>query len=912
MVRGKLFILLLLICTVSSFAQINISGNLIDSLNYPVEGATFFLVKKKDSTLITYGITDKNGKIYLKTNVIKDSVNLTFSLLGYEDKTISYPGIRENIELNKVIFKEESYILPEMVISKDVPIRLKNDTIEFNASSFKVREDANVEALLKELPGLEIDSERRITFNGKKVEQLLVNNKPFFNRDGSIAMENLPADLINKIQITDFKTKIEEFSGKKASGETLSINLSIDEDKNKGMFGQIIGGYGTGEHYESAELLNYFKGKQRLSILGAFNNINEKNFSLSNSLDNIVGASNYNRFFGSTESGITKTSMGGGNYSDRLFDKVETNVSYSINNNETKENSRSRVVNILPDEDFITESESRSYNKSLTNSANTEFDIEITPNTKLAINSSFYSGKTDSQSENKSRSLGENALLFNESSTVNSNTYESMNFTNTIQFYQKTDQEGSNFSLVLKNANNKNETLRRKYSQTIFYQNEQEDDIRNQKESNNGMRENYLIEASYSHYINEKTFIDVGNSLTYELNTSKLHTFDYDEDLDDFNTLNDELSNETSSKQFIYKPFSNLILQFKRFYLKFGGGVNLTNYKADAFYVSNTYSYSRSFLNPYVNLNMRYSSINSKYFYLNYNYLFNNPSATQVLEYERLQDPLNTIIGNSRLDQKKYHSLRLGVSGYNSQTRSGWDINLNGIYEDSGIVSSSTFDENRKRMSTYENVRGNYNLGIDFNWNKLKKIGEHNLKFGIRTRAGYSVNKGYTNGVLYNSKILEASPRVYLNWNYKDVLMVSPSYTLSYNNMINSGEFLIHNFAMQTTKYWGNFGWGNDVGSTYNTKNTGDFRKGVISWNTGFSYAFSRKEFLIKLKVYDVLNQNINVFRNVTPTYESEGENMTLRRYAMISLLWKFNNFHNKRESVKKKHKKIILFDKKK
>ena len=101
--------------------------------------------------------------------------------------------------------------------------------MEFNASSFKVRPDANVEALLKELPGVEIDADKKITVNGKEVTQILVNGKPFFNTDGTIAMQNLPANLIKKIQVTDHKTKREEFSGRNAKSDNASINLTIDE-----------------------------------------------------------------------------------------------------------------------------------------------------------------------------------------------------------------------------------------------------------------------------------------------------------------------------------------------------------------------------------------------------------------------------------------------------------------------------------------------------------------------------------------------------------------------------------------------------------------------------------------------------------------------------------------------------------
>jgi hypothetical protein len=125
--------------------------------------------------------------------------------------------------------------LGEVVVKSEAPpIRIKKDTLEFNASSFKLRPDSNVETLLKQLPGVEIDEQGKIKVNGKDVNQVLVNGKPFFDKDGKIALQSLPSDIINKVQVTDTKTRKEELTKQAASSNNASINLTIDEDKNKG------------------------------------------------------------------------------------------------------------------------------------------------------------------------------------------------------------------------------------------------------------------------------------------------------------------------------------------------------------------------------------------------------------------------------------------------------------------------------------------------------------------------------------------------------------------------------------------------------------------------------------------------------------------------------------------------------
>src|SRR5690606_4913178 len=218
----------LLICLfgLSAMAQVKISGKFYDEFNEPVSDVTVLAMKAKDSTMIAYTSSDERGDFSLNFQPVKDSVNITFSAFGFAEQVKKYPNINADINLGKILLKEDSEQLDELVIVADIPIRVKRDTLEFKASAFKVRPDANVEALLKQLPGVEIDAEKNITVNGKKVSQFLVNGKPFFDRNGSVILQNLPADLINKVQVSDKKTKAEEFSGRSAQSDEASINFT--------------------------------------------------------------------------------------------------------------------------------------------------------------------------------------------------------------------------------------------------------------------------------------------------------------------------------------------------------------------------------------------------------------------------------------------------------------------------------------------------------------------------------------------------------------------------------------------------------------------------------------------------------------------------------------------------------------
>ena len=247
MEKKYLLILSFFLC-ISVFAQSNISlkGKVLDkNTQVPIEAATVFLTSVKDSTVIDYTISDKNGFFRIDTKSITKPFFLKISYMGYQTFKKEIQSIAQSKDFGILQLLENPNNLNEVVVKSEAPpIRIKKDTLEFSASSFKVRPDSNVETLLKQLPGVEVGTDGKITVNGKEVNQVLVNGKPFFDKDGKIALQSLPSDIINKVQITDTKTKKEELNKQASTSNNASINLTIDEKKNKGLFGKFMGGFG--------------------------------------------------------------------------------------------------------------------------------------------------------------------------------------------------------------------------------------------------------------------------------------------------------------------------------------------------------------------------------------------------------------------------------------------------------------------------------------------------------------------------------------------------------------------------------------------------------------------------------------------------------------------------------------------
>src|SRR5690554_5474131 len=761
-----------------SFAQnIQIKGKVIDESKVPVADMTVYLSKAKDSTLIQYSTTDDTGLFSMNLSAVSEPSFLTFSLIGYLDYVEKFEALKESRDLGTITVKDDSDLLSEIVIVTDAPIRVKNDTLEFNASSFKVRPDANVEALLKELPGVEIDSDKKITVNGREVTQILVNGKPFFDTDGSIALQNLPADLIKKVQVTDYKTKAEEFSGRRARSENASINLTIDEENNKGLMGKVMAGIGSivddANRYESSGLFNYFKGDRKIALLAMSNNINATSFSMDEIFDNMGGGRSQLLTFGGrsggpggfrSNTGITRTHMGGINYSDKFFKDLDVNASYYVNDTENKNNNRSRVVNLLPDGDFITESQSERVNNNTNHNADVRLEYKLNPSTRLFVNPQISANTNDFTSSSTSQSMDADGNLFNESDENSFSSTESFTFRNSIQLNKKLNEQGKNFSLQLSNNNSKTSGLGLTNSTTLFYQGTEEDDIRNQEERSASTSDKYSATAEYTQPLATNTFLDLGYTIDYDNQTDLLNTYNFNDAAEGFIDFNDRLSNRTHTNIVTNTPYVGINYEGEELNWSLNSGLNIANFNASAIYMNNEYMVDKKYLSPYIRASIRYNLDRGKNVHFGYNYNVSNPSAMQILPYERLNNPLQTYIGNAELDQAKYHSLRAGFRNYNFQMRSGWVVYANATFYDSQITSSTIFDTNRKRTTTYENIAGVYRLSLFANWNKSHKFNEHTIRYGVGTRVRYNSDKGYANGVLYNANAIEVNPTAHISW----------------------------------------------------------------------------------------------------------------------------------------------------
>lgn len=897
--------------------DIVVTGTVIDiNSQLPLELATVYFTTVKDSTVLEYGTTDKNGVFRMNIKKFDRPVFLKVNYMGYQTYFEEYKGLTGNQDFGKLYLIENVNALDNVVIKTEAaPITIKKDTLEFNAASYKVRPDSNVETLLKQLPGFDVDNDGKITVNGREVNQVLVNGKTFFDKDGAIAIKNLPADIIKKVQVSDFKTKKEELSKQESTSDFSSLNITIDEKKNKGYFGKVMGGYGTDNRYEANANLNFFNNKQKISLLASSNNINSTGFSMDDVFDNMGGGRNSsgrgrNSNSGGGGKGITQSNLIGLNYSDDWRDDLLAMGSYDFSNTVNNNDSKSSQVSLLPSGNITTTAESATRNENTGNNANFELEYKISPTARIVVTPRLSQAHTNGNSNSSSFSVDDDGNDLNRSKSLSESEGNNINFGNTINFNKAFEKKARNVSFVFTNNNTNSNSETINISETLFYQDNKPNDERNQQAQKKNNNDSYSAELEYTEPITDSLRVRFGSDFDWRSATNDEKTFNLDPLSGEYKDLNLALSNFTSSSQSSFTPKVGITLQKNKFTLNLDSRTSIINFDNHSLYLNNATDLNKKYILPFGTALLRYKFTRSKSLSFKYDYSNALPSSTQLMPVVNLNNPLNTIVGNPDLHPVEKNSVNFNFRNYDFRSRSGYSVSVKGDYYDNDIVSTSIYDESGKRTTTYVNVSGVYNASVGVNWNQSVKSGAHTLRYGLGINGNYSFDKGFTNAVLYNAKSTGVTPKAYLSYDYGEILTIAPSYNLSYNHSKyentsrDATSNVVHRLNLQTTTYWPeNLIFGNDFGYTYNSNISDSFKKDFYLWNTSLSYGFLDKKLYAKVKVYDVLNQNLSATRTISATAIRDEENTVLRRYVMFSLAYKIGNFTGSEKGSKKRER---------
>jgi len=880
--------------------KFSIDGKISDHEKKPVENATVYLLKQKDSAIINYTSTNKEGKFSLKTDEIKEPSILSVDadpLISYSKK---FDKIDQSYTLDEIsLDKIRSTDIEEVKITVS-PVKIKKDTIEFNASAIKVRPDSNIEELLKNISGVEIDNDGKITVNGKEVDQIMINGKPFFDKSGKIALKNIPADIIKNIQFTTTKTKEEELTGKTPKSENKTINFNIDDKKNKGFLSKLALGYGSDQRYEINSFSSYFKDKAKISLVASANNINtSSNFNDDDSRRNSRA--------GSSTKGIQRSTTIGINYNDSLSKDIDLDaLGLTRTSNIMETASKVSKTTFLPDSNLKTNSENRGENNSEQYNFTSSLQIKADTANTIYFSPAFSHSKTKNISLGNSATFKNDELLNTSESSSNSDS-ESNNFSPSLYYVRKFKKKNRHFSANIATTVSENKSNILVNSLTAFYENGVEDvskrDLRNQLSQTKAQNSNYSFDARYTEPISDSMTVSFGLAFSSKSDMNERIVNDFDLSTGQFSKYNLALSNRSGEKTNLLTPDISFNLNKNK--LSFWSSLNLgfTNVKYNSTFNGADYGLQRNFLLPDFNMGLQYK-INQNSSLSVYNSTnFNSPSSQNLIPYVDESNPLVTYQGNPDLKNSWNNTSNLSFNMYNIPKNMNYYANLSFTLNQNDTTNFSYFDDSGKQFITYTNISGNKSANLSGGMSKTYKWEENKVTIGPRTSISYRFNKGFINGQQFTGNSYQISSGINLTYDKRDKITIRPSYSVNYsfsnykNYSVESIKNTFQTFRLELTNYFlkTNLLFGNDF--EYNTSSNiaPGFKRDFYFWNTSVGYSFFDKQFTAKVKVYDVLNQNQSVKRNITASYVEDREDLILRRYIMFSLTMKLNKFAGKK-----------------
>ena len=930
-----LFSFIFFILFANTFSQVQtISGNLIDETKQAAIGSSVFLLNIKDSSFVKGTVTDVDGFFKIE-DVTSNSYFLKILSVGYNPVFKSIKVTNQPISLGVIILKQNSLNLKEVKIEGQMSLATQNgDTTSFNSKAFKVNKDATAEDLISKMPGVVI-VDGKVQAQGEEVKQVLVDGKRFFGDDANAVLKNLPAEIIDKVQVFDKKSDQSQFTGFDDGNSSKTINIVTKAQFRNGIFGKIYGGYGYENKFKGGASVNIFKGNKRITILAQSNNINEQNFS-SEDLVGVAssastgggggrrsggqagGTGNANDNFSvNNQNGINTSSLFGINYSDIWGKKTEVSSSYFFNWIQNDSKSSLLQQYILGSNNGLNYTETNN-----ANSDNFNHRLNFKIETKLdSQNTISIQPKLSFQTNTNSKKLvGLNTKEFqNISNSVNTNSshLSGYNLSALILYKHSFAKKGRTFSInatptITDNSgDNSLYSLNTYYNSGIIFA-----DTIDQKSTILKNGNNIKGNASYTEPLDSFNFLLVDYATTYTDNYSSKKTFNSFNNDNVYSNLDSSLTNVFKNQY--QSQSASLGYRFQK---------TKINFSISAAYqwallskqqeIPTSYQLSKSFESVLPAAQFQYKFSPKKNLRLNYRTSNNAPSIDQLQDVINNTNALQLSTGNPELKQDFQQNLNIRYSGVNTIKATSFFALIGANYSSNYIgnstlianqdttVYNSVFLKKGSQIIRPVNLDGYFSLRSFINYTfPIKKI-KTNLSLNVS--GNYNNVPGLINMQTNFAKTATGGLGLVLSSNINEKVDFTISSNSSYSNINNTLQsssnttYFSQNSKLKITlNPWKGLVLQSEYSNMYYAGLTSVFNQSISLWNAAIGYKFLKnKQAEIRLTVYDLLNQNNSVARTNTDSYIQDSQTNVLNRYYMLTFTYNFKKYFAKKEEGK-------------
>lgn len=905
--------------TLTAHAQkIALKGQLADSAGTALPSATVLVLSARDSSLVNFGASNNQGFFEIK-NLARQEYLFRVTYVGFAPLTLKVSPRPDEavVDLGLIKMQPESRVLDEVVIQGEkAPVVVKKDTIEFNASSFKTRANANVEDLLKTMPGIDVETDGTIRVQGEQVQRVTVDGREFFGRDPKLATRNLPADAVDKVQVFDRKSDQALFSGVDDGQREKTINLELKEEKRNSAFGNATAGAGTDNRFQAQAGLNKFTKGRQLSLLGMGNNINEQGFSVGDFMNfsggtqammqggsgirititgpqgNTGGGPTLN--IGGRQTGIMTNYAGGVNYNQDLAPGSRINSSYFYNHLNRNVTSSLLRINTLPQGgsyNFLQDSRQQSSRNNHQGTIMLEHTLDSANVIRATANASYSDSESRSVSESRTMNVG-NTQIRNESERSVFTTQTGINTDATLLWRHRFGKKGRNLTASLSARISTTETAGSLQSVNIFNTEGTEEEIE-QTNSQENQSNAWATSVSFTEPLGGRKYLELNYNLSATRNHVQREVYDWNAGAPEFNT---GLSNRFESNYLYNRPGINLRVNREKYNLTAGVGYQITRLSGELLWHNITLNRTFKNLLPAVRFGYDFSSV--KHLQLNYETSVQEPDIQQLQPVVDNSDPLNISVGNPELVPAFTHRILANFRAINPGSFTHLFVFVNASYTRNAITYSQTVDENFVRTTKPVNVDKAMYLNIHINAGFPVSQLKSRFSFGPLTTLSENITVLNNQPNTVRQQTLGGSARY--NFTLKDVVILDLSANLNKQKLQYDFDTPDQDYFNQS--YRGELNLNFLKKYAFNTvfdyliysSNTTDFREVIPFWNLSVSrFVLKNNAGEIKIGVNNLLNQSNSIVQRTGENYVQQQTLNNLGRYFMVSFTYALNKHLN-------------------
>lgn len=908
---------LLLLCSFffADAQATKISGTVVESSDgKAVKNAVVALLSTTDTTFIEFSRTTADGDFSLKD---VEGGNYIFMVMHpvFADyvEEISING--QNLKMPPIKMIAKSKLLEEVIIKSGAPMRIKGDTTFYTADSFNVSANANVEELLKKLPGIQVDKDGKITAMGENVSKVLVDGEEFFGDDPGMAVKNLRADAVKEVQVFDKKSDQAEFTGIDDGNTQKTINLKLKDNKKRGYFGKIdlAGGLNKriNDRYNNNLMFSTFKGKRKLSAYFLNGNTGQDGLSWEDN-EKYGEAMDFSDFDGSgvyfvnytsnaeetyinPQNGFLTNINSGIQYSNK-WGQSKLNISPKFNSQDYYNTQDYFKQTTVGDSSLFETAKSASnidrYN--IKTSATADIQFDSSNSVKISLKGNFYHSESDEF--RNSLTQGDNSTVKNTSFRKNDINSDKQSLMANILFKHKFKKARRTFTLAADIKSLYSEAINYLESNNEIYFDGLPAYLISQDQRTNTKSNTLTLSATavYTEPLNKNFSLEISHEVLVNNGNNNQITYTYSPTTGKYDDVLDSLTNDFKQDVITNKPSIKINYSTKKLKYNFGTGFGITDFKLTDKTISK--DYVRNFTNFYPSATLVYSYKSNASLRINYNGNTTQPSINQLQPLKNNNDYFYQYLGNPDLKTTFSNNLRISHNNYNFLKDRYLYQSLNIRLTNNSITNNRIIDLDSGK-TTIQPINTNGNLSVSFYAGGGFKVKKYNVRVGFNPFISYNRYAEFINSIKSFSNTVNTGINVYLNKSADKKYDLSLSNNFSYNRNKLTQQTTILNYSTNTLSFEGTVYykkvWSiNTEYDFYARGKTQQFDKGLNSnlWNAKLQRTFAKDEFTAYVKVRDILKDDKGIDRSIYGNTLTEIRNDRLQRYWLVGFIWNFKN----------------------